>query len=274
MATPDPIDRDIAPLLSEPFARVWAADSRTIDSGRDSVRGRLLQRLRASRIAAEAMFTARPRDLPGIELAAGVSARTLYAARGDRGLRPGEPLRSRLIELQAGARWAAPDADVFHEWLVLRGSVRFGDERLGLRDYRFEPAGCAGQTIHAEEAAQLFLRESRLADDATQRCATTIRDRDADWPEFASGIRRRVLWQHRNQAAMLYHAQAGAVVPLHSHRHDEECLMLQGELFLDDILLQQGDYQLAPAGTSHRIVETDTGIVIYAHGDLDLHFTA
>ena len=48
--------------------------------------------------------------------------------------------------------------------------------------------------------------------------------------------------------------------------------MLQGELFLDDLLLQPGDYQLAPAGTGHRITQTDTGIVIYAHGDLDLQF--
>ena len=60
----------------------------------------------------------------------------------------------------------------------------------------------------------------------------------------------------------------------HDHGHDEECLMLQGELFLDDVLLQEGDYQLAPAGTSHRITETDTGVVIYAHGDLDLRFVA
>ncbi|MBL0392596.1 cupin domain-containing protein [Ramlibacter monticola] len=82
----------------------------------------------------------------------------------------------------------------------------------------------------------------------------------------------RVLWQHGGQAAMLYYARPGASVPMHTHGHDEECLMVQGELFLDDMLLQEGDYQLAPAGTGHRITETDTGVVIYAHGDLDLKF--
>lgn len=50
--------------------------------------------------------------------------------------------------------------------------------------------------------------------------------------------------------------------------------MLQGELFLDDLLLQAGDYQLALAGSGHRITETDTGVVIYAHGDPDLQFLA
>jgi hypothetical protein len=42
----------------------------------------------------------------------------------------------------------------------------------------------------------------------------------------------------------------------------------------DDVLLQCGDYQLAPAGTRHRCTEIDTGAVIYAHGDLDLQLIA
>ena len=99
-----------------------------------------------------------------------------------------------------------------------------------------------------------------------------MRDAEAGWPDYAPGIRRRVLWQHAGQAAMLYHAQPGAAVPPHTHGHDEECLMVQGELFLDDVLLQAGDYQLAPAGSGHRVTATDTGVVIYAHGDLDLRF--
>ena len=71
---------------------------------------------------------------------------------------------------------------------------------------------------------------------------------------------------------MLYHADPGAQVPQHRHGHDEECLMVQGELFLDDLLLQTGDYQLAPACSGHRVTQTDTRVVLYAHGDLDLQF--
>ena len=102
----------------------------------------------------------------------------------------------------------------------------------------------------------------------------TVRDAEAGWPDYAPGIRRRVLWQREGQAALLYHARPGAAVPHHTHGHDEECLMVRGELFLDDILLQEGDYQLAPAGTDHRITQTDTGVVIWAHGDCDLRFVA
>ena len=90
--------------------------------------------------------------------------------------------------------------------------------------------------------------------------------------ECPPGIRRRVLWTAGGEAALLYRADPGARVPGHAHGHDEECLMVQGELFLDDVLLQPGDYQLAPAGTGHRVTETDTGVIIYAHGDLDLQF--
>lgn len=38
------------------------------------------------------------------------------------------------------------------------------------------------------------------------------------------------------------------------------------------MLLRAGDYPLAPSGTAHRITETDTGVVVYAHGDFELRF--
>jgi hypothetical protein len=143
-----------------------------------------------------------------------------------------------------------------------------GWRSLTLRDYRVVPPGGAADVLHSDTGALLFLRES-----AGAACEPfTVRDDQAGWPDYAPGIRRRVLWQHAGQAALLYAAEPGASVPMQLHGHDEECLMVQGELFLDDVLLQAGDYQLAPAGTGHRVTETDTGVVIYAHGDLDLKF--
>ena len=46
----------------------------------------------------------------------------------------------------------------------------------------------------------------------------------------------KVLEARSGEAAMLYYAAPGAAVPGHGHRRDEECLMLEGELFLDDQL--------------------------------------
>lgn len=269
---PEPADQDFAPLLNEPFANAWAG-STSPASADATQRARLLARASASRAASDAMCTTRLKRLPIGEVAAGVRERRLYAAPQARPLRPGEPLRARLIELAPGARWDGPGAEHHREWLVLRGSALVGDEALRLRDYHALPAGAAQGAVHTEAGALLFLRESALAVRTGDK-PFTVWDDVAGWPDFAPGIRRRVLWQREGQAAMLYLAQPGASVPLHTHGHDEECLMVQGELFLDDVLLQEGDYQLAPAGTSHRITETDTGVVIYAHGDLDLRFVA
>jgi quercetin dioxygenase-like cupin family protein len=273
---PDPVDRELEALLAEPFASAWAAGGAGAPQASGALRHRLLERASASRAASAAMFTSRLKRLPAVTLAPGVQARTLYAAPQDRALRPGEPLRARLVELQVGATWAGADPSDHREYLVLRGSVRIGPDSLHLRDYQAAPAGTAQGLVSTDAGALLFVRESVLpagpGDEARTVC--TVRDTEAGWPDYGPGIQRRLLWQRDGQAAMLYHAQPGASVPLHTHGHDEECLMVQGELFLDDVLLQEGDYQLAPAVTGHRITQTDTGVVIYAHGDLDLKFVA
>ncbi|XVJ69521.1 MAG: hypothetical protein HEQ39_07575 [Rhizobacter sp.] len=275
---PDPVDREFESLLSEPFAKAWAQPEDQL-IGMQPLRDRLLGRVAASHAAEAVMHTSYRRRLRADALASGVTAQTVYRAQEGQALRAGEPLRARLIEIAAGAR-LAPDqlgADAqmqnrHREWLVLSGHVELGGESLGQRDYHVTPTGHATPSLFSADGALVFLRESEQVATATD-VPTTVRDADAGWPDFAPGIQRRVLWQRDGQAAMLYYAQAGAQVPQHSHGHDEECLMLQGELFLDDLLLQTGDYQLAPVGTGHRITETDTGVVIYAHGDLDLQFT-
>lgn len=265
----NPVDPELEPLLRAPLAGAWDAT----DQAPPGLRGRLMERLAASRAASAAMVTSRLKRLAATAPGPGVQARVLYQAPQGRPLRLGEPVRARLIDLQPGATWDAADAGGHREWLVLLGSARIGETPVDLRDYHVVPAGAVqGAVTASAQGARLFLRESSLATAPGDR-AFTVRDADAGWPEYAPGIRRRVLWQRDGQAALLYHAQAGAAVPQHTHGHDEECLMVQGELFLDDLLLQEGDYQLAPAGTGHRITQTDTGVVIYAHGDLDLRFT-
>jgi quercetin dioxygenase-like cupin family protein len=247
-----------------------------MNASTSNLRARLMARVAASQAAEAGMVTTRRARSPRETLANGVTSQTLYEGTGQR---RGEPLRVRLIECAPGARldpaWLGdtPVLQARHrEWLVLDGCVQSSPHgSFGPRDYHLTPAGVATPTWQAQTATLLFLRESAAAS-APGDMPLTVRDAEAGWPEFAPGIRRRVLWQHDGQAALLYFAEPGAAVPQHTHGHDEECLMVQGELFLDDVLLQAGDYQLAPAGTGHRLTQTDTGVVIYAHGDLDLQF--
>ena len=259
-ADESPDDDDMTPLLSEPFARAWAAPAEPRRLA-ERLSGRLQRSLQAER----GMVTVRRRHATFEALAPGVRSRALYLAPPERRLRPGEPRRACVIELQPGSRLQWPAAGPV-EVLVLKGQADVDGEPLSLRDFLLLPAGAVG--LASETGAELFLRE---AQGEVER--TLLRDADAGWPEFAPGIRRRVLWAAGGEAALLYWAEPGAAVPGHGHGHDEECLMVEGELFLDDVLLQQGDYQLAPAGSGHRVTQTDTGVIIYAHGDLDLQFT-
>lgn len=272
-------DAALAPLLHAPFSRAFDAPAESADSAA-RVRERLLVRTQASRADEAAMVTMRRRRAAPVELGTGVVSRTLYQAADGRAPRPGEPLLVRVLDLAPGAalrpEWLG-QADRHREVLVLSGRVgpssNEGDAAtLGLRDYHVLPAGSLSPDWHAgADGAALFVRESMLAAVAGD-VPHTVRDAEAGWPDYAPGIRRRILWQRGDEAALLWYAQAGAQVPRHTHGHDEECLMVQGELYLDDVLLMPGDYQLAPAGTGHHMTQTDTGVVIYAHGDVDLRF--
>jgi quercetin dioxygenase-like cupin family protein len=280
---PPPGDADdpaaFDPLLTEPFAAVWAED-RFHGASAAALRGRLDARIAATRRAEAGLVTVRRRRAPHLRLSEGVVVRWLYRTSSAGALRPGEPLQSALVELAPGARLRSADltagvpqdgSSVLREWLVVSGSARARGRDLSERDYAAVPPGSAPLDWSSEDGACLFVRDS-LRPASRGAAPILMRDALAGWPEFAPGIRRRVLWQEDGQASMLYYADRGASVPQHQHGHDEECLMVQGELFLDDLLLQVGDYQLAPAGTGHRITKAATGIVIYAHGDLDMRF--
>jgi quercetin dioxygenase-like cupin family protein len=239
-----------------------------------AVRSRLLPRVAASAQASAALHTRRLRHARTQPLAAGVAERPLYAAPppAARPLRAGEPLRARLIELEPGARWDGPARALHREWLLLQGEAQVGGARLAYLDYLAEPAGHGGEPVLAgAQGARMLLREAPPLAGASP---TLVRHAGAEWPAYAPGIARRVLWRHADDglAALLYRAEPGASVPWHTHGHDEECLMVEGELFLDDELLLPGDYQLAPAGSGHRVTETERGALIFAHGDLDLRF--
>ena len=270
---PELVDEDLAPLL-EPLAA--PGFDRSPEHEARQVRERLLGRVTRSLAAESTMVTARRRRVARTAVAPGVQEQVLYATDSSRALRPGEPSRVRLLQVAAGAGVDAAllgDVDRHREWLVVHGRVSMDRQVLAQRDYITASAGTPSPSLACLEEALVFARESEVAGEEAGHIVTVL-DSEAGWPDFVPGIQRRVLWEGEGQAALLYYAQPGAAVPLHSHGHDEECLMLQGELFLDDVLLQEGDYQLAPAGTSHHTTQTDTGVVIYAHSDLDLRFVA
>jgi quercetin dioxygenase-like cupin family protein len=240
------------------------------------LRERLLRRVTESARASRQFVTVRARGAVAQTVGEGVVARSLYQAKGAAegpmaASRPGEPRRVRVVELSPGSRWTPglhPGDQA--EWLVLAGTVCLAGEQLSPLDYHWAPPGAPPPMLLATTAARVLLREAPASPQAGGQCAFTRADAATPWDDFAPGIQRRVLWASNGEAALLYRASAGAQVPGHGHQRDEECLMVEGEVFLGDVLLLTGDYQLAPAGTAHSGVSTDTGGLIFAHGDLDL----
>jgi quercetin dioxygenase-like cupin family protein len=233
------------------------------------VRSRLSVRVARALQAGSQQVTLRRDRTPAETVAPGVTQRRLHAGRST-ALRPGEPETALWVELEPGALWTMPgDGGDCREWLVMQGGVTVGEHELGRLGFLRE--GGPEPRLASRGGATVYLR--RLPMPAMS--ATSVQhDNSTAWLPYGPGIERRLLWTDGRQAAMLYRTVAGAAVPRHGHRHDEECLVIDGELFLDDVLLRPGDYQLAPAGTEHREVCTDTGCLLLAHGDLDLEVIA
>lgn len=281
-AAPDTLaDRtlgDLAPLLA---AAVDAAASAPAPApALAGLRARLARRVERSARAAALMHTVRHRaaESDATDAADGTVRRHLLHRADAAALRPGQPRLTELVELAPGAHVDVPAGDGMRSWFVLGGEVsldRAGDDdaaALTLAAHDHLRARAVAATLRAGPDGALILRRDTGA--GPDGRAELQRSAEASWSDFAPGVRRRVMWQQGGEAAMLYATAPGATVPRHGHARDEECLMLAGELFLDEVLLRPLDYQLAPAGTEHGGVFTDTGVLLYAHGDLELDLIA
>lgn len=232
------------------------------------VRSRLLGRVADSAQRHQGLITVRTRQVPAQLLAEGATVRWLYEADATRARRAGEPQRLALIELRRGARLTSGLGlgNRNSEWLVVSGSVTLDGVALDTLDHHGHAASGREPVLASAEGATIYLRDN--GDEPSP--AGTSRERHAQWENFAPGIRRRILWQAGNACAYLARAQLGAAVPAHGHRNDEECLMIEGELFTGDILVCEGEFQLAPAGLKHGLVQAATACLVYLRGDAEL----
>lgn len=274
---PDPLDDDTTCLLQGPLAEAWPEQATAA-----GLRERLARRAAASAQRIGAMVNVPRAGRRLLEQAEGLTVHQLYQAVAA-SARPGEPVQVCWVELAPGALWHLPEAGpgVARDWLLVSGGASVqatGEPAVALQPLDYLVQGrsasrAAASLLAGDEGAALLLRERLWPMGQGADVSLLSRDAPGQWQDYAPLIKRRVLWQHGPMAAMLWLAAPGAVVPQHRHGHDEECLMLRGDLFQDDFLLREGDYQLAPSGSGHETVNTDTGALIYAHGDLDMQVT-
>jgi ChrR Cupin-like domain len=91
------------------------------------------------------------------------------------------------------------------------------------------------------------------------------------WQPLREGVELRPLHRQGEAITALARFQGGARVPAHPHGIDEECLMVEGDLFLGDVLLPEGGFQFAPGGSAHGELFADMPCLLYFHGAIDPH---
>jgi len=83
-----------------------------------------------------------------------------------------------------------------------------------------------------------------------------------NWIKAMSGVEVKMLHETSTAKSYLVRLSANAEIPRHSHSHNEESFVIEGEVVLDGTLCRKGDYHFAAAGTMHRIIRSEMGCTL------------
>jgi anti-sigma factor ChrR (cupin superfamily) len=95
----------------------------------------------------------------------------------------------------------------------------------------------------------------------------TVRADEGDWLAFAPGVTIKLLRvdAETDRMTALIRMQPGSSLPGHRHDQTEECLILEGELFIGHHRLLTGEMHVAPTGTEHAAICSPAGALMLVH---------
>ena len=96
----------------------------------------------------------------------------------------------------------------------------------------------------------------------------TIRAGDGDWQPVMLKVSMKVLLREGNSLTYLLRLEPGARIPPHDHPQTEECVVLEGEARIGDLVVHAGDYHAAPAGRPHGMLASDRGALLFLRGEV------
>ncbi len=101
-----------------------------------------------------------------------------------------------------------------------------------------------------------------------------VRADSMEWIGIGPGVHVCILDDDGLFRTMLLRLAAGAGLPAHDHQLEEECFVVEGDIWLSGTLMQRGDYQRIPAGVPHADARTDGGCLLYLRGESSRSMTA
>jgi len=120
--------------------------------------------------------------------------------------------------------------------------------------------------MRAERAAGLKSRLLSRAKAGRTPQLDTIHSADGDWKPFLPKVAIKVLRREAGVQTYLLRLDPGGVLLPHEHPQDEECIVLEGEVRIGDIVASHGDYHLAPKGVRHDAIASDQGALLFLRG--------
>jgi quercetin dioxygenase-like cupin family protein len=107
---------------------------------------------------------------------------------------------------------------------------------------------------------RMLVRLRELAPGGTQ----TVRAAMGEWRAFAPGVSIKLLRSNAvadNMTAFI-RMLPGATLDAHVHHQTEECLILDGEIFIGAHRLRAGDMHVAATGTVHAAITSPRGALM------------
>lgn len=104
---------------------------------------------------------------------------------------------------------------------------------------------------------------------ARQQCAVTVRACEGEWRPLAPGVTIKLL---RGDAATgnmtaFIRMEPGSSLESHRHAQAEECLIVEGEIFIGRHRLAAGDLHVAGAGTEHEAITSPRGALMLVRAE-------
>lgn len=266
----DPADADrdydeLSRVLCDGLAAAELPPSR-----RAGLRDTFLERVRESVHRHAGLLVVRATDGVWRKIKSGVRAKLLWE---------GAAGASVLIELAPGSSLPPHRHRQLEEGIVLCGSLQLDDLVLGPGDYHVSPPGSRHHRISSTAGGVAYLRGTSLGDrrkvigelvggllPGDGPPVHTVLGAQCRWQAVAPGVEISVLWRDGETVSRFVRLAPGSRLAGHPHPVDEECMMLSGDAFFGDLLVQAGEFHLAPAGSVHHEISSDEGALLFVRG--------